>query len=238
MPLHARDSPHLVRGYGRRVETFVVRVWLPDRPGALGQVASRIGALRGDVVGIDILERGGGRAVDELVVSLPDLGLVDLLVAEIMQVDGVAVEDVRRVANDRPDSGLVALEIVAELAESAPGTRLGLVTQRLELLLDADWVAVLDAAAGTEVVGRGTPPDMAWLAAFLDGSRHLDEVAQTAGAPGDLAWAWLGGVDVVSGRDLVIVVGRTGRPFHARERAQLGLLCRATTALLAVGAPA
>src|SRR5215204_3609233 len=29
--------------------SLVVRVWLPDRPGALGQVASRIGGLRGDV---------------------------------------------------------------------------------------------------------------------------------------------------------------------------------------------
>ncbi|MBA3304000.1 MAG: amino acid-binding protein, partial [Acidimicrobiia bacterium] len=61
------------------METFVVRLWLPDRPGALGQVASRIGAVRGDVVGIDILERGAGRAIDELVVQLPDGDLVDLL---------------------------------------------------------------------------------------------------------------------------------------------------------------
>jgi hypothetical protein len=220
------------------VETFVVRVWLPDRPGALGQVASRIGALRGDVVGIDILERGGGRAVDELVVSLPDLELVEMLVAEIMQVDGVAVEDVRRVANDRPDSGLVALQIAAELAEASLAQRLHMLCDRLSWLLDGDWVAALDAAVGNVVAGHGTAPDVAWLAAFLDGSRHLDETAQAAGAPGDLAWAWLGGVDSVSGRDLVVVVGRSGRTFHARERQQLGLLCRATTALLGVIAPA
>ena len=77
----------------------MVRVWLPDRPGALGAVASRIGAVRGDVVGIEILERGGGRAVDDLVVQLPDDGLVDLLVAEMIQVDGVDVEDVRPLAD-------------------------------------------------------------------------------------------------------------------------------------------
>jgi len=41
------------------MDTFVVRLWLPDRPGALGQVASRIGAVHGDVVGIKILERRG-----------------------------------------------------------------------------------------------------------------------------------------------------------------------------------
>ncbi len=216
------------------METFVVRVWLPDRPGALGQVASRIGALHGDVIGIDILERGGGRAVDDLVVSLPDLGLVELLVAEIMQVDGVAVEDVRRVANDRPDTGLVALEMAAELAEASADKRLHLLCDRLARLLDGEWVAVLDAVEANVVVGHGIAPDVAWLAAFLEGSRHLDEAAQAAGAPGDLAWAWLGGMDSISGRDLVVVVGRSGRPFHTRERQQLALLCRTTTALLGV----
>ena len=41
---------------------YVVRIALPDRPGALGLVASRIGAVGGDIVAIHILEReeGGG----------------------------------------------------------------------------------------------------------------------------------------------------------------------------------
>ena len=56
-----------------------LRVWLPDRPGALGAVASRIGSVKGDVTGIEILEQGGGRAIDDLVVTLPDPSLVDLL---------------------------------------------------------------------------------------------------------------------------------------------------------------
>ena len=70
-----KQSVHTPRVPCACVETFVIRMWLPDRPGALGQVASRIGAVRGDVVGIDILERDGGQAVDELVVELPDGGL-------------------------------------------------------------------------------------------------------------------------------------------------------------------
>ena len=79
--------------------TFVVRVWVPDRPGALGAVASRIGAVRGDLVGIDILERGGGRAIDELTVELPSDELVPLLIEEMSQVDGIDVEDVRPAAD-------------------------------------------------------------------------------------------------------------------------------------------
>jgi ACT domain-containing protein len=43
---------------------YVVRIALPDRPGALGLVASRIGAVGGDIVAINILEREDGRAVD------------------------------------------------------------------------------------------------------------------------------------------------------------------------------
>ena len=101
-------SPNRHLGTVASVHRFVVRVWLPDRPGALGQVASRIGAVRGDVIGIEILERGGGRAIDELVVALPDDGLIDLLVAEIAQVDGVDVEEVQPVDGDDHDPQLSA----------------------------------------------------------------------------------------------------------------------------------
>src|SRR5256885_6939794 len=100
------------------METYVVRVWLPDRPGALGAVASRIGAVRGDVEGIEILERGGGRAVDDLVVALPEPELVDLLIAEVGQVDGVDVEDVRALGEIPHEPGLMALATAARLAEA------------------------------------------------------------------------------------------------------------------------
>lgn len=76
---------------------FILRVRLPDRPGALGQVASRIGAVGGDIVAIDILERAGGQAIDEFAVELAGDHLVDLLRSEVHEVDGVTVESVRRV---------------------------------------------------------------------------------------------------------------------------------------------
>src|ERR1700716_566717 len=97
--------------------THTVRVWLPDRPGALGAVASRIGAVRGDLVGIDILERGGGRDIDELAVELPEERLVPLLVQEVGQVDGVDVEEMNSVGGPLPDPRLDALETAATLVE-------------------------------------------------------------------------------------------------------------------------
>src|SRR4029453_1364719 len=103
------------------MERFVLRVWVPDRPGALGAVASRIGAVRGDVIGIDILERGAGRAIDELVVQLPDASLLDLLISEIRAVAGGGGGAVRRAADALRDPRLDALETAALLvaAETA-----------------------------------------------------------------------------------------------------------------------
>jgi ACT domain-containing protein len=74
---------------------YVVRIALPDRPGALGLVASRIGAVGGDIVAINILERDSGRAVDEFVIEISGQHLIELLRSEINEVDGVSVLDIR-----------------------------------------------------------------------------------------------------------------------------------------------
>jgi 1-acyl-sn-glycerol-3-phosphate acyltransferase len=82
------------------VSTYRLRIRLPDRPGALGLVASRIGSVGGDIVSIDILGRDDGRAVDEFVVELAGRHLIDLLHSEIHEVDGVAIEDFRSVEQE------------------------------------------------------------------------------------------------------------------------------------------
>jgi hypothetical protein len=202
-------------------------VWLPDRPGALGQVASRIGAVRGDVVGIEILERGGGSAIDELVVNLPDEVGRDLLLAEIAQVDGVAVEDVRPIDPGRPDAGMLALEIAAQLVETETGQRLELFCDRLRHLVDGAWALAIRTDDGAVLAELGAPPDRAWLAAFFAGSRHLPADAHSASTPSDVVWVHLEAAGVS------VAAGRSDRPFHTRERTQVGLLGRVVDGLLA-----
>ncbi|MHB8219684.1 MAG: ACT domain-containing protein [Acidimicrobiales bacterium] len=82
---------------------FVVRIEMTDRPGALGQVASRIGAVGGDIVAIDIVHHVDGRVVDEFVIDLAGRDLVDLLQDEIHEVDGAAVQSIVGVATDRAE---------------------------------------------------------------------------------------------------------------------------------------
>ncbi|HKA03450.1 MAG TPA: hypothetical protein VKD67_03945 [Acidimicrobiales bacterium] len=201
------------------METFIVRMWLPDRPGALGAVASRIGAVRGDVVGIEILERGAGRAIDELVVALPEPGLVDLLVAEVSQVDGVDVEDVRELAAGPRDAGLAALATAVHLVEAPdPDAVLRVLCEETLADFEGDWAMALRLEPVEAVVEVGSTPTAGWVAAFVLGSRHLDD--SNDGCPDDVAWADL----PASG--LALAVGRKGRPFRWRERRQLASLAR------------
>jgi hypothetical protein len=192
----------------------LVRVWLPDRPGALGLVASRIGSVDGDIVGIDVLEQGDGVAVDEFAVELRDGRSVDLLVREIEEVDGASVEEVR-VVEHFPDPRLDALESASRLCGARTITALHeiLVAQiRAEFL--ASWSALL--TIGTVLASAGEHvPDPCVLEALETGTSASPRVADGTTGPDDLAVARL----PTNGATLLI--GRDGHPFRRRERAQL-----------------
>jgi hypothetical protein len=198
----------------------VVRVWLPDRPGAFGAVASRIGAVRGDLVGIDILERGGGRAIDELVVELPRADLLGLMVSEVNQVDGADVESVREVPGTPVDPRLDALETAAYLVgRQGPEELLRALVSHASRDFESAWAAVVGPDAPRPLVAEGDMPPDPWVFAFVRGASSASSSGAPASPP-DVAWAEM---PVAS---LVVVLGRDGRPFRTRERRQLSALAR------------
>lgn len=206
---------------------FVLRVWLPDRPGALGRVASAIGSVGASLVAIDILEQDAGWAIDEFVVDAVDSpNAMEKLTAALTFVEGVNVETIRSSPSAVIDARVDALESAAELVEEekAPGLMRVLV-ERTRHDLAADWVALVSAGPDAEVVaGAGEHPDPAWLAAFLGGaSASPIAVGLPAGGfagPDDVAWTAL------EASGLALVLGRDGQPFRARERMQIAVLCR------------
>lgn len=198
----------------------VLRIWLPDRPGALGAVASRVGAVGGDVIGIDILERGAGRAVDELLIELPDASLVGLLVDEVREVDGVDIEDVRQTADAVLDPRLDALETAAMLMGSAdPDELVAMLCDHAARMVTAGWGVVVDTESQEVFPGWGEAPPTAWLLAFLEGSVAASRSGD-AGQPDDVLWAPL------PAARMAVVLGREGRTFRARERRTIAALAR------------
>jgi hypothetical protein len=209
--------------------SFVIRLWLPDRPGTLGRVAAAIGRAGGDVIGIEILERGAGMAIDELTVLVDESdsgSRIDAVIAELSTVDGVAVEDVHAVEPDRPEHGVLALDVVSAMVSVTPTSRrLALLCRGLGDLLEADWIAVVDTDSRAVVVEEGKVPDPAWLIAFLVGINHLPSAAEHT--PSDVIWAPL------VGTDMVVAAERAGRAFRARERQQVERIGRIAGAVLA-----
>ena len=205
-----------------------MRAWLPDRPGALGEVAAAVGRVGGEIVGIDILERGGGRAVDELAVQLPDGVTTDALVTAIGSTPGVDVEDVRTVDGATHDPRADALETAAIVvgARDREGL-LDAVVVHGRRVLGGTWAAVLHLDDHEVLAVDGPVPSGDWLGAFVAGSRSSALVASGEAGFDDVVWAPL------PGACLAVVVGRDGAGFRARERRQVAALARiADTRLL------
>ncbi|MGC8465721.1 MAG: hypothetical protein ACP5O0_07300 [Acidimicrobiales bacterium] len=195
---------------------YVVRLWLDDRPGALGAVASRIGAVRGDLIGIEILERGAGRAIDELLVELPDASLVDLMIKEITEVDGVDVEDIRIARDVALDRHVELLRVAADLVRSEDRDAIiARLVSYVQRDFEPDWLAVVDLRAGEILAEERDHPSLEWILAFVDGTSYLESIGQ---GPNDLCWAFL------REHPICLLTSRSARPFRAVERQVIGEL--------------
>jgi hypothetical protein len=199
--------------------SLVVRVWLPDRPGALGAVASRIGGVGGDVHEIEVVDHGAGRAVDEFRVTVPEAVADDLLAREIEAVDGVDVEELRAIAFVERDPRIDALETAVALNEAPDRAgRAATLADRARHELRAIWAAVAGPDGVEAVAGEG--PDEPWLVAFGTGVASGGSGGAATDTDGEVAWAAVGD----GGR--VLLAGRDGVPFRPRERRVLELLAR------------
>jgi hypothetical protein len=147
--------------------SYLIRVVLPDRPGALGAVASAIGHAGGDILSVDIVERSAGQATDDLVVELPADKLADSLVTAAASVEGVRVESIRPYAGViDPFRELELLELLATQGEGAAEALANGVCR----LFRAGWALLLQAPESeggkATVIARSTAaPEIDSLAA-------------------------------------------------------------------------
>lgn len=197
----------------RPVVLAVIRVWLDDRPGSLAAVAGQIGDGGGDVVGIDVLERGGGRVIDEFVVELPDTDSLQRVVSAVDSLAGVDVE-LADVVPEFPDPRLDALEFAAALVSASCGEELlKTLVEESRKRFGCTWAVVVDRASSSRLAACGTAPHASWVTAFVTGVSDGG-----AEGPADVAWAAL------RGTGLVLVLGRDQARFRDRERRQLSAL--------------
>jgi len=120
---------------------YLLRASVPDRPGALGVLASAIGEAGGDIAAIDVVERSSTSAVDDILVESVDEAAARRILATVGELNGVVVEAWQPFTEgDQLGNGL---DIVAALGSS--GSRaLTAVTRIAPAMLRARWVVIVD----------------------------------------------------------------------------------------------
>jgi hypothetical protein len=206
---------------------YALRVVVPDRPGSLGAVATAIGDVGGDILSLDVVERGPGGAVDDLLVDLPPPALADSLVAAVMTVHGVTLDGFRPYLGDRDVCR--DLDLVDALA-AQPDRAYETLTTLAPQAFRSAWALLVEARPGHPPTTRArsdAAPDtvvlgLPWLP--LPSARRLDEDATWV----PNAWRALGTelmAAPVGDPRLALLVGRSGGPaYRAGEVARLAHL--------------
>ena len=128
-----------------------LRLWVADRPGALGQVTRELGAGGADIVQVSVLGREQGRALDEITVFLAEEHRRPALEESLRGLGGVALEGMRpstEVPGAFPD-----LDLLGRIAAD-PRASLNLLVDALPRILAADWALALSADHGNGVLAR------------------------------------------------------------------------------------
>ncbi|MGH3518959.1 MAG: amino acid-binding protein [Haloechinothrix sp.] len=213
--------------------SFLIRVQLPDSPGTLGAVATALGMVGADILSVDVVERGTGIAVDDLVVDLPSGSLPDALITAAESVDGVVVDAVR------PYAGVLdshrELELVEEIAGS-PRTGLDILAEGVPRIVRAGWALVvgygneIERLAASSAAPESPLTDLPWLP--LERATVLD--AEEDWIPS--TWRELGtelAATPLGKPDRALLVGRPGGPmFRAAEVARLAHLAAIVAVVL------
>ena len=145
--------------------SFLLRVVLPDRPGALGAVATALGHVGADILSVDVIERSPGSAVDDFVVELPPDKLADSLVSAAVTVAGVKVESIR------PYAGQIDPHRELELLDALggdPDSSMGVLADGVARVFRAGWALVLAppvAGQAQVLASGGAAPELVSLAA-------------------------------------------------------------------------
>lgn len=213
----------LANEQARRRMSFLIRLQLPDRPGALGAVATALGNVGVDILSLDVVERGSGIAIDDLVVELPPGRLPDVLITAAESVEGVEVDAVR------PWAGVLdthrELELVEEIAAD-PEHGLQIFTSKLPNIIRAGWALVLGHAEGKPhriAASFAAPETIAGELPWWPLRRATILDAEEEWVPP--AWRELGtelAATPLGGPERVLLVGRPGGPmFRAAEVARL-----------------
>lgn len=190
-----------------------LRVSLPDRPGALGRITRTLGAVGADILQLAVLEREGGRALDEFTVAWNGTAADDRMTAGLETIQGVRVEAIW--AASEPPGAFPDLDVLGHVAAN-PARAVVTIADAMPGIFSADWAAVVRSDATREIVHATwnaptpleSPPFVPLRPRSFTAADGIHHMATPLGESG-----------------LVLLVARsTGPEFHRVEVSRLTLI--------------
>jgi len=124
---------------------YLLRVSVPDRPGALGLLAGAIGSAGGDITAVDVVEREASSAIDDILIETADAASAAGILSTVSALAGVVIETWQPYTEgDQLHDGL---DIVNGLG-STSARALSAITRIAPAVLRAHWVVVIDDVSG------------------------------------------------------------------------------------------
>jgi hypothetical protein len=133
-----------------------VRIELPDQPGSLARVTWTLGVLGADIAQISVLERGGGRALDDITLEWRGQPR-DRLLSALRSTPGVkllGVWNARNTTDARPE-----IDVITQMITNPQRAAVTL-TDAAPLVLAADWACVTDTSGAVALASVGAPPSV------------------------------------------------------------------------------
>ncbi|MCW2945300.1 MAG: amino acid-binding domain protein [Actinoallomurus sp.] len=203
-----------------------IRIRLPDRPGSLGTVARTLGAAGADIVQVVVLERSGGRAIDDVTVTWPDGASLSVLCDALSSVRGVGVDGVWR-TSEAP--GVFAdVEVVGQMAANPPNGVVALV-EAVPKIFGSDWAAMLTADRRIAHASWRAPDPL------IPPPVPLSSAGRAFTGEDGVRYAC---VPVGDSGQLLLLARVAAPPFHQTEVERLIQLATAADAVLGVSAAA
>lgn len=208
-----------------------MRVSLPDRPGALGLVASAVGTIGADIRAVEIVSKmEHGVVIDDFMLVLPDGAMPDNVVSACQEIDGVRVLWLSRY----PEGGGLEsdIELLERMLRDAEHAAM-ILTDSAPTVFHGHWAVLVSTENHKPVMTSAMAPelDATTLPAFGDFT-HAHTVELADGWLRD--WGEVTAAVAPLGSSHAVILGRQGGPaFLSSEVARLSHLAAIAASTLA-----
>lgn len=188
---------------------LLLRVELPDQPGALGQVATAMGAVGADIFAIEVVERrDDGHVIDDFILQMPPGTLAETIISACAETPDTTVLWLSR----HPDEWRLEsdIEVINRMARD-PDNAARILAADAPTVFRCEWAALINRYDLSVILSTSSAPEFTREQLAALGDVHV-ATRHHMGAEWMPDWGDLTVASAPAGPLGALLVGREGGP--------------------------